>query len=184
MVDRERLLLHILLAAALHECGHMAAVYAAGGEIASFRITLFGGELCIRNAARLSYGQELLAVLAGPGSNLACALFLAHMATSLGWERAYVIAGIHASLAVFNLLPLRSLDGGRALFLALSYLTQPITADRAVHVVSCLCLGLLLVAGAGLQGMLGIQLPLLLCLIWAVGNWCLETGIVKPAETR
>lgn len=184
VVDRERLLMHILLAAALHECGHMAAVYLGGGEIAAFRITLFGGELRIRHPEWMSYGRELLAVLAGPGVNLLAALLLARMAASLNWERGYMIAGIHASLAVFNLLPLRPLDGGRALELLLSWLIEPIAADRAVHLISCLCLGVLLTACAALQAVLGLQLPLLLALLWFVVCWCLETGIVKTAETR
>ena len=72
--DRQRLLVHILLAAAVHEAVHAAAVHLAGGEIALFRITLFGAEMRIRRSERLSYGREILSVLAGPGVILLCAL--------------------------------------------------------------------------------------------------------------
>ena len=118
--DRQRLLVHILLAAAVHEAGHAAAVHLAGGEIALFRITLFGAEMRIRRSERLSYGREILSVLAGPGVNLLCALVLGRVAGALDWEAGYAASGIHAALALFNLLPVRPLDGGRILHLALS----------------------------------------------------------------
>ena len=177
VVDREHLLAPILLAAALHEMGHLAAVYLLGGEIASFRITPFGGELRLRHPERLSYGRELLAVLAGPMVNLLCALVLARFA-------AYTLSGIHMTLALFNLLPLRLLDGGRALELLLSWRFQPILAGRVLHTLSCLCLGVLLMLCAALQSIAGLQLPLLVLQAWFILCWCLETGIVKQGQTR
>lgn len=50
-------------------------------------------------------------MLAGPAVNLLCALVL-------GGAHAWVAAGAHLSLCLFNLLPVRPLDGGRALYLA------------------------------------------------------------------
>ena len=183
MIDRQRLLLHILLAAALHECGHVAVLLLVGGHVARFRITLFGAELRIRHSERLSYGREIAAVLAGPGANLLCACVLARLAVSAGWERGFMIAGIHAALALFNLLPLRALDGGRSLYLLLSWVTEPVTADRVMHTLGCLCLGVLLLLCAAVQGMIGAELPLLLLEGWFVVCWFVETGIVKRSGT-
>ena len=50
--------------------------------------------------------KELAAVLAGPAVNLLCGLLLAR-------GHAWVAAGAHLSLCLFNLLPVRPLDGGR-----------------------------------------------------------------------
>lgn len=94
-----------------------------------------------------------------------------------------MIAGIHGALALFNLLPLRMLDGGRSLYLLLSWWTEPVTADRVLHGVDCLCLGSLLLIGAAIQGAIGVQLPLLLVEIWLIVCWFGETGIVKPGRT-
>ena len=182
-VDRQRLLFHILLAAALHECGHVAVLRLVGGHVARFRITPFGAELRVRHSERLSYGREIAAVLAGPGANLLCACVLARLAVSAGWERGFMIAGIHAALALFNLLPLRALDGGRSLYLLLSWVTEPVTADRVMHTLGCLCLGVLLLLCAAVQGMIGAELPLLLLEGWFVFCWFAETGIVKRSGT-
>lgn len=55
--------------------------------------------------------------------NLLCALVL-------GGAHAWVAAGAHLSLCLFNLLPVRPLDGGRALYLAAAWLAGPSAAER------------------------------------------------------
>ena len=62
-------------------------------------------------------------MLAGPAVNLLCALVL-------GGAHAWVAAGAHLSLCLFNLLPVRPLDGGRALYLAAAWLAGPSAAER------------------------------------------------------
>ncbi len=178
-VDRQMLLLPILSAAALHEAGHIAVLRLVGGQIERFTLTPFGGELRIRRSERLSYGGEIASVLAGPGVNLVCALVLGRAAAELSWERGYLLSGIHMLLALFNLLPLRQLDGGRALYLALSWLLDPITADRIEHRIGCFFLCGALMLTAALQGGAGLQLPLIVLEFWFVLCWCAETGIVK-----
>ena len=82
--DRQGLLVHILLAAVLHECGHLLVLRLLGGEIGGLRLTLFGAELRIRRSERLSYGRELAAVLAGPAVNVFCSLALGRAAAAMG----------------------------------------------------------------------------------------------------
>lgn len=183
LADREHLLLHILLAALVHECAHVGVLRLCGGEIAAFRLSPFGGELTIRDAQRLSYGRELLAVWAGPGSNLLCAVILSRLAVYLSWERGYVLSGIHMLLALFNLLPLRALDGGRLLYLCLCWIWEPITAERIVHAVTIFTLSVLLFFASLLLGTIGVHLPLLFAEVWFITCWCAETGIVKRRET-
>lgn len=178
-VDRQRLLFPILSAAALHEAGHLVVLRLVGGQIEQFTLTPFGGELRIRRSEWLSYGREIASVLAGPGVNLVCALVLGRAAAELSWERGYLLSGIHMLLALFNLLPLRQLDGGRALYLMLSWLLDPITADRIGHGVGCFFLCVALLLTAALQGAVGLQLPLVVLEFWFVLCWCAETGIVK-----
>ena len=183
LIVRQRLLPQILLAAGLHECGHFLALRLFGGEIDALRLTVFGAEMRIRHSERLSYGRELAAVLAGPAVNLFCALLLGRMAVVMDWERGYMLSGIHMLLALFNLLPMRALDGGRALYLFLSWCIEPVTAERMMHIVSGAVLCGMLFLGAALQGAVGLQLPLLMLELWFVVCWCMETGIVKPLRT-
>jgi len=107
----------VLLSAAVHEAGHAAVLCLLGGKILSLRIGALGAAMNV-DTARLSYGQELLGVLAGPGANL---LF----AALLRGRCAYTLVGANIVLCLFNLLPLPPLDGGRALELALTWQLGP-----------------------------------------------------------
>lgn len=113
----------VLGAAAVHELGHWAALRLLGARALTLRVSALGAVMT--TDGRLSYGGELLAVLAGPAANLLSAVGL----TALGpeWETA---VGAHLILGIFNLLPVRPLDGGRALELAVSWRWDPEAGDR------------------------------------------------------
>ena len=125
LVNGWQLLAVILSAALLHELGHLLVLYLLGGRGLGLRISIFGAEL-VTDAARLSYPGELAAVLAGPAVNLLCGLLLAR-------GHAWVAAGAHLSLCLFNLLPVRPLDGGRALALGVSALAGPAAGEGAAR---------------------------------------------------
>ena len=74
LVNGGGVLMLVLSASTVHELGHWLVLRLLGAHIQAFRLTALGAELTA-NSGRLSYGGELLAVLAGPGANLAAALF-------------------------------------------------------------------------------------------------------------
>ena len=115
----------ILGAAAVHELGHWAVLKVLGVRILGLRISALGAVLAVDRRG-LSYGKELAAVLAGPAANLLSAAVLARM----GLETA---AGGHMVLGAFNLLPIRPLDGGRALYLGASWLLGPAAGEAAAR---------------------------------------------------
>ena len=123
-----RPLLTVLSAAAVHEGGHLLALRLLGAKATAFRLSALGAEL-ETDGSRLSYGGELAAVLAGPGANLLAALAL----TALGGGRWRAEAGANAVLCVFNLLPIRPLDGGRALYLLVSWAAGPEAGERTAR---------------------------------------------------
>ena len=124
-VNGWRLLAAVLGAAAIHEGGHWLALRLLGAKILGLRIGVLGAVL-ETDSRGLSYGGELIAVLAGPGANLAAALVL----TALDRE---MLAGAHLVLGAFNLLPVRPLDGGRALYLAVSWALGPAAGERVTR---------------------------------------------------
>lgn len=141
----------VLLAAVCHELGHLAALRLVGGRVERLRLTARGAELWA-DTRRLSYGRELLCTLAGPGVNLISAFLLARLSGD------YLLAGADLLQGAYNLLPLPELDGGRALYLVISLLADPILADRVCRRVGLLCalaitgaaLALVLIRGTGL----------------------------------
>ena len=125
----------ILTAALLHEGGHALALRLLGAEISAFRIGILGGELTA-DRRRLSYAGELAAVLAGPAANLLVAL-----ASARGGGDWAVFTGANLVLCAFNLLPLRPLDGGQALYLAVSWRLGPEAGERTARAAGLLTAG-------------------------------------------
>ena len=118
LVCEEGVLLCGLLAALIHECGHAAMLCITGGGLARLQLTLFGGVMEPARPLRLSPAKEAAVCLAGPGANLLTAPLFALAGSRSEWG--YVLAGLSLSAALFNLLPVSGLDGGRALLFALS----------------------------------------------------------------
>lgn len=140
VVNGWRALCLVLFAAAAHEAGHWLALRLLGAEIRSLRIGPLGAVL-ETGAQSLSYGKELAAVLAGPGSNLLWAWALSLLGP--GWEAPI---GAHLVLGVFNLLPVGPLDGGRAVRLILAWRWGPAGEEAARWVSAAVALA----AAAGL----------------------------------
>ena len=138
----------VLLAAICHEAGHYVALRLCGGRLAGVSVSAFGAQMRIRDRYRLSYGREALCVLAGPLVNgtLSWLLGLAG-----AWrEELYIFAGAQLILGVFNLLPLWALDGGRLLWIALAWRTDPFLADKVCRVITAALLLALAALGLGL----------------------------------
>lgn len=128
-----------LLAAALHECGHLAAATALGIELRSLDIGPLGATLRIRGSL-ISYRREWLLCAAGPAVNIICAvLSYLHICGSGTTEGAAVwFCAVSAMLAVLNLLPVDGFDGGRMLACVAGAVAGPLAASRAVAVCSFL----------------------------------------------
>ena len=113
-MDTDGLILWAGLACALHEMGHCLAVLACGGRIAALRLTCVGAELLLAGGAPAGRWSRAAVALAGPAVNGGLAFLSARLASRWG-EEAWLFAGLNLSLALFNLLPVGPLDGGRSL---------------------------------------------------------------------
>lgn len=138
----------VLSAALLHELGHILALRLSGAGICWLRISVLGAVMETRG--NLSYGQELLCLLAGPGANLLAAVLFG--ALDCGG-----LAGVNAVLCLFNLLPVFLWTGDGAVSAAElagrtagGLLGQPVYWSAAAAAVCCLTVWLVWQTGGSL----------------------------------
>ena len=156
-LDHSLLVPLAMAACAAHELGHIAAIRLLGGGIKGMRLTAVGAELMLERP--LGYWQEGLSALAGPGTNLVLALSCCNL------ERGLTFAGLNLALALFNLLPVGRLDGGRALHCTLALMVGPGAADQVMACLEHLCVAGMLAAGLMLARIRG-NVTLLLVAFW------------------
>ena len=106
-VDEAGVMPLFLLAAAVHEGGHLLVLYLSGGRLHRLTLTLCGAVIrCTLPEGRCA---RAAVCLAGP----AAGFVLAPGAMKGGL---FTLAGASVLLGAFNLLPMQPLDGGMALY--------------------------------------------------------------------
>lgn len=148
----------------LHELGHAWGALVQGLPVR--RIVLHGGGgFCQRERRASPYESELILAM-GPIVNLgiwAVASMIAPLIADpeIQWVFA-ALAWINLYLALFNLLPVMPLDGGKLLHLILLRLMSPALAERVSGLVGLFVAILfvpLLIAGFFLMGLILFFLP-------------------------
>ena len=131
------------LAVLLHEIGHLLALAHYGALPKHLRLSLTGASLEIEDPY-LSYKKEAMVFLAGP---LAGLLGCAGTVLWLRWQfhrSGMLFFSFNLLLTLFNLLPIRSLDGGGALYALLCRIGEEETAERISRWVHFAALAVLL----------------------------------------
>lgn len=125
-------------AIAAHELGHAAALRLCSCRVTRFRLALPGFSMDYSGA--LTRAQEIFAALSGPAAGLIFAAAAYLTGRKIGSGYLLCSADISLLLSAFNLLPIASLDGGRALGCVLG--------ERAAKTVSAVTAALLFALGA------------------------------------
>ncbi len=161
-------LVTFLLAAALHEGGHLLAARWRGVPVRALSMTAFGCVLDFVDEALMRDRDLLWIAAAGPLCNLLFALLC--VTPWVGrWRGAALFGAEHLLLALFNLLPVFPLDGA---VLCAGLLKPNVGERRAEQVVLALSGGLGLAAvGAALWWGGDAGLRLLLLAGWVGGNF-------------
>jgi membrane-associated protease RseP (regulator of RpoE activity) len=130
-----------LAAAFCHEAGHLCAMQLFGINVREIEITMFGAEIRSLPSAQ-SLLRQIIIFGAGAAVNLFCAgvLLFLHAAPALDF-----FAVCSLVLALLNLLPIRTLDGGCIAEAVLISLT-PVYADRILDALSAAALAVLWLA--------------------------------------
>ena len=137
MIEPTPYLAIMLLSVLCHEAGHLLAMGIMGIEIERITLLPVGVDIQRRNTL-IPYWQEVVLSLAGPCVNIMLFVIFGHHP---------YIASVNILYAIFNLLPVRGLDGGNALYSALCCHMTPDVAEGICRVVSLVCGALLWMAG-------------------------------------
>ncbi len=181
VISPAEIVVSVLLAAALHECGHLLALRAYRVPVEGLRLSALGAVLYARGARRLSYGRELIVTLAGCGMNIFCGVLTALLALRLSWVEGFVLAGAHILLAAFNLLPIPPLDGARALYLIAAFFLGPLAGERIAAVTGLVCSLALVSAGVYVTAETGGGTLFLLASLALLFGVVRRSGLAKNA---
>lgn len=141
IVTHSYLSLAALLAAFVHEMGHLLAASLCGVPIKELKLDIFGAAIT-PDGAFYSYKKEIAVALGGPLVNIISFIICFFFARGRGqFMELFLLASIF--LGALNLLPIRDFDGGRILHCVLSYKFSPEVADKVCMALSFAVLMLL-----------------------------------------
>lgn len=148
VLDRSGLAGLGLLCVLTHECGHILALKLLKVQADKIEFRLFGININLKNGVLLSYKQEILLALSGCAANfLMCIPVYIFYYLEIAKDFFATLFIFNLVLGCFNLLPIVSLDGGRALE---AYLCMKIGCPKAENTMNILSVVFIIpVAGAG-----------------------------------
>jgi len=164
----------------VHELGHLLAAKNFGWRVKEVQLLPFGGVVVVDEMATVPVWQEMIVTMSGPLQNGIMIVAALGLQTA-GWIPAqwgeYFIQA-NMLIAIFNLLPILPLDGGKLMQSALSF-WLPYQRVIAISCAVSLLLSAVLVA-ASIFHMLygGIQLNVLMIgLFLLYSNWYAYKGL-------
>lgn len=104
----------------LHEMGHLLTMSAVGNKPQAVRLEITGINIKRQQSIRISTKNELLIALGGPFANAVVFIICCFVICFNQSEFLLTFASINLILMTFNLLPVKRLDGGMALYFLLS----------------------------------------------------------------
>ena len=104
-----------LVSSLLHEAGHLTAILLNEGEIKYLQLSAFGA-MFDANLSKLSRGSKIAVYLSGPLVSILAALLCFYFSGRSFLVLVFSAGVINLVLGIINLLPMRPLDGGNALW--------------------------------------------------------------------
>ncbi|QOS80796.1 M50 family metallopeptidase [Paenibacillus sp. JNUCC31] len=125
----------------IHECGHAAAAALLGCRVLSIQMLPFGGVAIIEDGGNITARREIMIALAGPLQNMlmvGIVLLLKYGSVGDPVFLDYIIKG-NLLIALFNLLPVLPLDGGKIVQALVSLFAPYYTTLMWTYRISIVC---------------------------------------------
>ena len=141
IVTKSYLSLAALIAAFLHELGHLLFAKTCNVAIKELKLDIFGASITPAEGFS-SYKKEIAVALGGPLVNLVgFAVFMPFFDGTFEFFQMFIAAS--AFLGILNLLPIEGFDGGRIIYCSLALFCDLDTAQTVISAFSAICLFLL-----------------------------------------
>lgn len=133
--DKNKTMLICLLCSLFHEAGHIAAMKLSGAKLKSVSLNL--GDVAINaDSTTLSYNAEVFVTISGVAVNfiLSGVSFAVYSVSKDNISFSFGVSNM--LIGVFNLLPVRFLDGGQLLMYLLQKRFTPKICDKITDVLT------------------------------------------------
>ena len=131
----------------LHEIGHLLIMTSVGNKPQAIRFEITGMNIIRHQDFQISTKNEVLIALGGPFINLVCFLLSVIILCVYNNENILTFGCINLILMIFNLLPIKKLDGGLALYYILSQKFDNLTCTKILKITSVFFIALIYIWG-------------------------------------
>lgn len=137
-----------LMSSLLHEAGHLILMYILGQKVIAVTFGAFGIRIDRQSEMSVSYKNEAIIAFGGIGVNLITALISAIYYIVSGCSFAIRLTAVNIFIAIFNSIPIDTLDIGRVLRYTLlchydesrCHIIMKTVSVIAVNILSLICI--------------------------------------------
>lgn len=154
-----------VISVAVHEIGHLTAMEFFHIKMKNIAFSCSGMNIGY-DGKYTPYLQEIAVAFSGPAANMFLSLLALIIFKKAEDESFIILLAISTAVGIFNLLPVKYLDGGKILHCILSLFFGPRFADAFLIIISKIFIVLILFSGLYLFYMSGYNFTLLLSAVW------------------
>ncbi len=136
-----------IISAICHEMGHILAMRILNTKTDNIKLSLFDININDKDKFKRTLPSELFVIMAGIIVNIIICVSSYAVYKSTDIKEFLILSTANGVLAIFNMLPVDSLDGGNAIFLILIKFTSAKTAQKTLEIISFIVLLPLAVIG-------------------------------------
>ncbi len=124
---------YAILFSILHEAGHLLAIVLCGEKPDTVRFGIFGMTIIRKNDITQDYKKEFITAVSGPMMNFFLLFVFVLLYAFYSKDVFLEMAAINLIIGLFNIMPVFSLDGGRALE---SLLLERLPSEKSEKIIT------------------------------------------------
>lgn len=136
-----------IISSLLHEMGHLLTMSAVGNKPQAVRLEVTGINIKRAQSIKISTKNELAIALGGPLANGVIFIICCFAICFYQSEMLLTVACVNLILMTFNLLPVKRLDGGMALYFLLSRRFDAEICSKILKITSIIFIALIYIWG-------------------------------------